>query len=514
MIATACGDDDDDTTTASNTTSATAASAAGNTASTSEATTGGSSASSAGGTPTANEDPKTGEAKDTADFLARLGQVYQAALQYMPAIEPVTGDTSQGVTDTTITIGSVTAMTTPQGTEPFAGMCEGMMARIQLQNDEGGVEAADGKTRTFEFAGEADDKGRVCQDDKLDRDLNRQKIKDMVEGDQVFALLPVTSNGFYAGDYLNEQHIPYYGFGFQPDYCGTDKPFAFGVGGGFTCKAMKDKTFVLAQAATVMEAAGLEPADQRVALAGSSDPSSTSGIQIVKLAYEATGATVVTTDNSLPAPGSPLPTDFTPYVSKLLENDPTMISLVISFDQVEPMSKGLKDAGYKGVIQQYVYEDERLAFAAQNFPGIDGSYVGNPGLGAPVGTGEGLTDVRAAMDAAGFQAVPVSVNVLYGWGAADMLIEMIERAPAPLTTESIVNAANEGWGYEGYGDVVCPSLWPLQHVVGTPCTHSVQLDLTGANGATNSVGANGGKGGLIPKVIISRDDLLIVDDPS
>jgi hypothetical protein len=177
------------------------------------------------------------------------------------------------------------------------------------------------------------------------------------------------------------------------------------------------------------------------------------------------------------------------------------------------MSKGLKDAGYKGAIQQYVYEDERLAFVAQNYPGIDGSFVGNPGLGSPVGTGRGISDVRAALDKIGFTTLPVSVNVLYGWGAADMLIEMIENAPTPLTTESIVNTANKGWGYEGYGDIVCPSLWPLQHVVGTPCTHQVQLDLTGAKGATNSVGANGGKGGLLPKVMISRDDLFIIDDP-
>jgi hypothetical protein len=431
----------------------------------------------------------------------------------MSPVQQVTGNTAQGVTDTTITIGSVTAMTTAQGTEPFAGMCEGMMARIQVQNDKGGVKAADGKTRTFEFAGDKDDAGRVCQDDKIDRDLNRQKLKDMVEGDKVFALLPVTSNGFYAGDYLNEKHIPYFGFGFQPDYCGNDKPFAFGVGGGFTCKAMKDKTFVLAQAQTVVEAAGLDAKTTRVALAGSSDPSSTSGIQIVKLAWQATGATVVTTDNSLPAPGQPLPTDFTPYVNKLLQGNPTLISLVISYDQVEPMAKGLRDAGYQGVIQQYVYEDERLAFVAQSFPGTDGSFVGNPGIGAPVGNGKGISDVRAGLDAAGFDKVPVSVNAIYGWGAADMLITMIERAPAPLTTESVVNAANKGWGYEGYGDIVCPSSWPLQHVVGTPCTHQVQLDLTGARGATNGVGANGGKGGLVPKVSISRDDLFIVDDP-
>jgi branched-chain amino acid transport system substrate-binding protein len=511
IAAVACGDDDDDT--AATETSAASGTTTG--ATTADTTAAGTGATTAGsGNATASENPGTGEAKDAAEFLDRLAQLYQAALEYTDPVPQVTGDTTQGVTDTTITIGSVTAMTTQQGVEPFAGICEGMMARIGLENSKGGVKTPDGKSRTFEFAGTEDDKGRVCQDDKLDRDLNRQKIKDMVEGDKVFALLPVTSNGFYAGDYLNEKHIPYLGYGFQPDYCGIDKPFAFGVGGGFTCSPLGDKTFVSASAAApLFEAAGIDPKGTKVALAGSADPSSTVGVQIVGLGYEATGATVVTRDNSLPAPGSPLPTDFTPFVNKLLENSPDVISLIISFDQVEPMSKALKDAGYKGIIQQYVYEDERLAFTASNFPGVDGSYVGSPGVGAPSNTGEGVPEIRAALDAAGFKDQFIGVNVFYGWGAADMLIKMIEQTEGELTTENMVNTANKGWGYEGYGQAVCPTSWPLNHIVGSPCIHIVQLDLTGANGATNSVGANGGKGGLLPKVPITFVDQFITDKP-
>jgi hypothetical protein len=41
----------------------------------------------------------------------------------------------------------------------------------------------------------------------------------------------------------------------------------------------------------------------------------------------------------------------------------------------------------------------------------------------------------------------------------------------------------------------------------------VQLDLTGALGATNTVGANGGKGGLIPKLPRSFNDLFITAKP-
>ncbi len=94
-----------------------------------------------------------------------------------------------------------------------------------------------------------------------------------------------------------------------------------------------------------------------------------------------------------------------------------------------------------------------------------------------------------------------------------MLVEMIKSAPGPLSTESITNFANSGWGYQGYGEAACPMSWPLGHYTSTPCWHVVQLDLTGANGATNTVGANGGQGGLLPKVTRTFVDLFITDKP-
>jgi branched-chain amino acid transport system substrate-binding protein len=519
MVAAACGDDDDDTTSATSATTgattATTTATTGATATTAAAT-GGSVAATGSTTATtgaASENPHVAEAKDPTDFLNRLAQLYPAAVKYSKPVPQVSGSTTQGVTDTTIKVGSVMAMTTPQGVEPFVGMCEAMMARLELENSKGGVKTQDGKTRRFEFAGDKDDKGRVCQDDKLDRDLSRQRIQDMVEGEKVFALLPVVSNGFFSGDYLNEKHIPYFGYAFPIDYCGPDRPFAFGAGGAAVCSVLGDKTFVSTNlAAPVFQALGVDPKTQRVALVGSSDPSSTQGNKIVQLSFEATGASVVTIDNSMPAPGAPSPTDFTPFVDKALEKDPTLIELVISAGQVEPMAKALKDAGYKGALYQFVFEDERLAAVAQNYPGIDGSYTG-VGTGAPVGDTKGLSDIRAALDAAGFTSTPISTYALTGWNAADMLVEMIKSAAGPLTTESITNFANKGWAYPGYGDAVCPMSWPLGHYTSTPCWHVVQLDLTGANGATNSVGANGGKGGLLPKITRTYVDLFITDKP-
>jgi hypothetical protein len=513
LFAASCADDDDDAaTTAATAASPTTGEDAGTTPIDSATT---AAETAATGEVTGNADPQVGQARDAADFLARLAQLYPETLKYADPVEQADGATTRGVTDTTITIGSVTGMTSPQGFEPFVGMCEGTMARIELENSKGGVQAQDGKTRTFEFAGQADDKGRVCQDDTLDRDLNRQKILDMVDGEEVFALLPLTSNGFFAGDYLNDQHVPYFGFGFQPDYCGPDKPFAFAVGGAVSCDVLGSHTFVTTTtSAPLFEATGEDPAAARVALAGDASPATTTGNRVVKLSFETTGAEVVTIDNSLPPPGSPLPTDYSPFVSALLRDDPTVISLVLSFDVVEPMAKALRDAGYDGVIQQFVYEDERLALVPQSYPGIDESYVGAPGVGAPVGATDGLSDIRAALDAIGFEAVPMTTNVLYGWGAADMLIRMIQEAPGPLTTESITNYANRGWGYEGYGEAVCPSSWPLQHYQGSPCIHIVELDLTGDDGATNGIGANGGQGGLLPKVTLMFNDLFIVEKPS
>jgi dTDP-glucose pyrophosphorylase len=124
-----------------------------------------------------------------------------------------------------------------------------------------------------------------------------------------------------------------------------------------------------------------------------------------------------------------------------------------------------------------------------------------------------MEKIRAALDANGFQTTPMSTNVLYGWGSADMLITLIQEAPGPLTTESITNYANKGWGYKGFQEAVCPSSWPLQHYIGSPCFHVVQLDLSGSLGGTNTLGANGGKGGMIAKVPIKFNDLFIIEKP-
>ncbi len=105
--------------------------------------------------------------------------------------------------------------------------------------------------------------------------------------------------------------------------------------------------------------------------------------------HEAVGAEVVTVDNSLPAAGSPLPTDFSPFVAKLLEKSPTVVLLVISFDQVEPVAKGLRDAGFQGVIEQFVFETDLLAYVAPNYSGVDGSYVAATAIGSPKGDGKG-----------------------------------------------------------------------------------------------------------------------------
>ena len=64
-----------------------------------------------------------------------------------------------------------------------------------------------------------------------------------------------------------------------------------------------------------------------------------------------------------------------------------------------------------------------------------------------------------------------------------------------------------------YGDAVCPTSWPIQHDVYVPCGHVNQLDLTGAHGATNAVGANGGKGGILTKVAIGFSDGYLIDKP-
>lgn len=109
------------------------------------------------------------------------------------------GEPSPGVTDDTIKIGVTGPLTGPVAI--VGGVAEGIRARVEQANAEGGVKMGDGKTRKIEL---------VIEDDGLDPQRTLANVRKMVEKDQVFALVgtAATPNNLAIGRYITQKKVP------------------------------------------------------------------------------------------------------------------------------------------------------------------------------------------------------------------------------------------------------------------------------------------------------------------
>lgn len=106
---------------------------------------------------------------------------------------------SPGITDDTIKIGVTGPLTGPVAV--VGGVAEGIRARVEQANAEGGVKMGDGKTRKIEL---------IIEDDGLDPQRTLANVRKMVEKDQVFALVgtAATPNNLAIGRYITQKKVP------------------------------------------------------------------------------------------------------------------------------------------------------------------------------------------------------------------------------------------------------------------------------------------------------------------
>ncbi|MGO7581954.1 ABC transporter substrate-binding protein [Rhizobium ruizarguesonis] len=122
-----------------------------------------------------------------------------AVAMLLTASQAHAAEPSPGVTDDTIKIGVTGPLTGPVAV--VGAVAEGIRARIEQVNAEGGVKMGDGKTRKIEL---------VIEDDGLDPQRTLANVRKMVEQDQVFALVgtAATPNNLAIGRYINQKKVP------------------------------------------------------------------------------------------------------------------------------------------------------------------------------------------------------------------------------------------------------------------------------------------------------------------
>jgi ABC-type branched-subunit amino acid transport system substrate-binding protein len=274
-----------------------------------------------------------------------------------PLAGPKGSGLTRGVTATTIKVGCVLQ------TASFAGADDGYKARFERANREGGIAG-----RKIEFT--------ACRDDGSNTQQNLQIARGLVEQDKDFAVMSISANMLPSTtDYLGQNQVPYFGWGFEPGFCGTR--WGFGFNGCLIGDSLPNLPHAVVQGNlfdAIVQAANFKPADVRGAFQAGDDDSGHAGNKQYNTLYQARGAKVVYNQANIPVPGPPA--DYTPFVRAVLAANPNVVITSTNFQSAPGFVASLAGAGYTGVNVNFVaYIPGLLSSSAQLASALQGAYI-------------------------------------------------------------------------------------------------------------------------------------------
>jgi branched-chain amino acid transport system substrate-binding protein len=347
--------------------------------------------------------------------------------------------TERGVTDTSIKVGGMLYSAF------FSGADVGAEARIERANRDGGVHG-----REIEFVG---------AEDTNNEQANALSIAQrMVQQEEVFALLPVASSQVGIVDFVQQQKVPFFGYGVDPAFCGNE--YAFGVTG---CITPPDFQTGSNASGLVLREYFEGDTDRTVAVIGEDFDAGRGGVNLLRASVQDVGFEVVYAQNPVPAPPAAVG-DFSPFVSQVLSSAggqaPDVIYAVLTGASAIGFHGAVTAAGYEGLVVIPSY-DPRIAAVVEG-AGTIIQFAPYEAAGEIPRLQEMIDDVRAVDP-----DQLLTVGVAVGYWAADMLIALLEETGEDLTVERLM-AASGGWTYE-VPDIVGRSEWPKHHDAPVPC---------------------------------------------
>jgi ABC-type branched-subunit amino acid transport system substrate-binding protein len=431
---------------------------------------GGGSPSSSGGASAPATDTASGPAGSGSDTGSTGGtktltseEAGAQVIQQLGPLPVLTGNTTRGISNKVIKIGSV-ATDTKAGQHTQPGICDGAKARFERANKDGGVGGY-----TFDFVG--------CTDDTAQPAPAQQAVQDMVESKKVFSIVAFNSATGNLGTYFADQKVPYFGYLGQ-DYCGwADKPYAASVTGEASCaNPLPGKTLVNTSGlAAFLKASGKKASDIKIALYANSDPYGKAGLANFKAACDALGVDVVYSAADLPSATEPPLTDFTPVATKILNTKPNVIWSGTTAPATLGTQNALKANGYTGDFlwgtgTSTLMQDPATAAT------LDGTWAytstGNAAYGADT-----VAQVSADMKAINSTWPADGFGTLGAYAAADLFIQAMQKVTGDLTAEKLMNVLNQGgFTYEGIKGLTCTQSWPAGHILAPACAGVLVYD--------------------------------------
>ncbi|MGH9128237.1 MAG: ABC transporter substrate-binding protein [Acidimicrobiales bacterium] len=338
-----------------------------------------------------------------------------------------------GVTPTSVKVGGLAAVTGPLGNQ-YAPAFEGAQAYFDMVNAAGGVHG-----RRIDLIAKLDD--------QTDPATDVSQARALVQGQKVFAVVPVASPVFSAGAYLAGQHVPTFGYNINPAQWEAG-PTMFGQDGSFIDP-------------TALDVAGPFLANKlgkhRVAVLSYAIPQSAQCAAGQAASFKQFGFDVALVDSSLPLGAFDLSAD----VARIAAARVGLVVMCMDPTGNAAVSKALARAGLNHVVQYWLNGYDQASLASYG-PAYEGAYL-SPGY-VPyqeVASSPGLSQYLSQLKRY-FPHSQVSEASVAGWVSAAMFVKGLDLAGRNLTRAKLVSAVNSLTSFTANG-IEPPVNWRQDH---------------------------------------------------
>jgi branched-chain amino acid transport system substrate-binding protein len=348
------------------------------------------------------------------------------------------GASARGFDGTTVTVGGLGLASNFQ-----PGAANGAQARIKEFNEDKEIKGV-----KIEFVGFADDGQSPA--------TALSEARRLITQEAVFAIVPTLSQ-YVPGDYVTQQKVPVFGWGFSPAYCST-KPTTAGWAFGWSGCQNNPRAPVVpdggkTQYAYVSQKTGKE--HPTIFLVSNDSQGGKQGVELAEVYLEKAGFEIAGTNNQMP---SLAVADYTPYAEAALKgsdgNAPDAILCILSTDCLGLYDK-ISASGYEGTFMSPLYSDLLVR-------PLEGSAVTT--LSVPFNQSTaGVEHLKQALDAyeQGLGA-KLDVPTFAGYVSMDLFIQALKAAAkggvSKITPEAVQKAASRmTWKIDGLaGPVIYP----------------------------------------------------------
>jgi branched-chain amino acid transport system substrate-binding protein len=360
---------------------------------------------------------------------------------------------TRGVTSSSITVGCVYTAT------DYSGFDAGLKARFARANKTG----IDGRKISLV----------PCKDDADSVQTDVQDVQQLVNQNKVFSVFSLTEDILPGStNFLNENQVPFYGWGFDPGFCGTR--WGFGWNGCVSPNLLPSSNPLhnvesgnLATA--ILKATGMSASKVRFAAQADNTPAGQSANAGYASLFKALGSKVVYNKANFSSTGTTA--DYTPYVSAILASNPNVVYITTPFANIGGFVASLKAAGYKGVTLDFAtYVPGLLASSPQLASALQGEYINNQTVPQEQSTPfvrQELKDFAAA-------GLPsnLTLGASIGYYEAEQFIDQLQAVGTTLNTKTF-DAKVNGGTFTSYATVAPGGpgklLWPAAHFLPADC---------------------------------------------